>query len=492
MQQMEQLDGLALSFDDLLISPRYSEILPDEVELRTRLASDIYLNIPVLSAAMDTVTEAPMAIALARQGGIGVIHRNLSIEEQAEEVSKVKRSQAGVIANPITLQPSATLAKAVSLMTQYQISGIPITNDKGLLVGVLTNRDIRFITPNHQLVSEFMTSRDLITAKVGTTLEEAQVIFQHHRIETLPIVDEVGYLKGLITVKDILKRLDFPNVALDGNGSLLCGAAIGVGLKGLKRLENLVYAGIDVVIIDTAHGHSKNVLDTVREVKNRYPDLPLIAGNVVTAEGTKDLIDAGADAVKVGLGAGSICTTRIISGVGMPQMTAVQSCSKVCRAHDIPCIVDGGIKYSGDIVKALAAGGDATMLGSMLAGMEESPGEIVLYDGRRYKMYRGMGAVEAMQGHGADRYASGATHSDRDKLVPEGVEGRVPYKGKLEDAIFQMMGGLRAGMGYVGAASLRELREKAYFVQITNAGLDESHPHTIMVTKEAPNYHGRR
>ncbi|UCC50211.1 MAG: IMP dehydrogenase [Anaerolineaceae bacterium] len=492
MQQIERVDDLALTFDDILLAPGYSAILPAEVDLRTRLARDLYLNIPVLSAAMDTVTEAHMAIALARQGGLGVIHRNLSMEEQAEEVDKVKRSQAGMIVNPITLRPSSTLAEAESLMAHYHISGVPITDESGCLEGILTNRDIRFVTPGNQPVSQFMTSRDLVTAEVGTTLEEAKDILHHHRIEKLPLVDGAGYLKGLITVKDILKRLDFPYEALDANGRLLCGAAIGVGLNGLERLDHVVQAGVDVAFIDTAHGHTKIVLDTVREVKNRHPNLPLVAGNVATAEGASDLIDAGADAVKVGIGAGSICTTRIISGAGMPQVTAVQSCSKVCHDQDIPCIVDGGIKYSGDIVKALAIGAHVTMLGSMLAGLEESPGEIILYEGRRYKVYRGMGSVGAMQGHGADRYASATARPERDKLVPEGVEGQIPYKGKLEEVIYQMMGGLRAGMGYVGAANLRELQKKARFVQITNASFLEGHPHSIMVTKEAPNYQVRR
>ena len=492
MQQIERVDDLALTFDDILLAPGYSAVLPAEVDLQTRLARDLYLNIPVLSAAMDTVTEAHMAIALARQGGLGVIHRNLSLEEQAEEVDKVKRSQAGMIVNPITLRPSSTLAEAESLMAHYHISGVPITDESGRLEGILTNRDIRFVTPGNQPVSQFMTSRDLVTAEVGTTLEEAKDILHHHRIEKLPLVDGAGYLKGLITVKDILKRLDFPYEALDANGRLLCGAAIGVGLNGLERLDHVVQAGVDVAFIDTAHGHTKIVLDTVREVKNRHPDLPLVAGNVATAEGASDLIAAGADAVKVGIGAGSICTTRIISGAGMPQVTAVQSCSKVSHDQDIPCIVDGGIKYSGDIVKALAIGAHVTMLGSMLAGLEESPGEIILYEGRRYKVYRGMGSVGAMQGHGADRYASATARPERDKLVPEGVEGQIPYKGKLEEVIYQMMGGLRAGMGYVGAANLRELQKKARFVQITNASFLEGHPHSIMVTKEAPNYQVRR
>jgi IMP dehydrogenase len=492
MQQTTLFSDQALTFDDVLLAPGYSEVLPAEVSLRTRLAGDLHLNIPILSAAMDTVTEAAMAIALARQGGIGVIHRNLTIEEQAEEVDKVKRSQAGMIVNPITLRPTATLAAAESLMGRYHISGVPITDEEGMLAGILTNRDTRFVIPGDQPVSDYMTSRDLVTAPVGTSLQEAKEILHHHRIEKLPLVDDAGHLKGLITVKDILKKLDYPNEAADDNGRLLCGAAMGVGESGLERLDRLVEAGVDVAFIDTAHGHTKIVLDSVREVKNRYPSLPLVAGNVATAEGASDLIAAGADGIKVGIGAGSICTTRIISGAGMPQITAVRSCSQVCLENDIPCIADGGIKYSGDIVKALAIGADIVMLGSMLAGLEESPGEIILYEGRRYKIYRGMGSLGAMQGHGADRYASGTVRSERDKLVPEGVEGQIPYKGKLENVIYQMMGGLRAGMGYVGAANLQQLREKARFVHISNAGLLESHPHSIMVTKESPNYQVRR
>ncbi len=496
MSTIDDFTNQVLTFDDVLLVPNYSDVLPSEVNLRTRLTQDIYLNTPFLSAAMDTVTESQMAIALARQGGIGVIHRNLSAKAQANEVDKVKRSQAGMIVDPITLRPTATLAEAEQLMSTYHISGVPITDETGKLLGILTNRDVRFVKPGKQLVSEFMTSENLATAPVGTTLDTAKEILHEHRIEKLPLVDENFRLKGLITVKDILKKLDYPLEATDSNGRLLCAAAIGVGEKGLARLKKLVLAGIDAVVIDTAHGHTKIVIDTIHEIKNRYPNLPLIAGNVATAAGTKDLIAAGADTIKVGIGAGSICTTRIISGAGMPQITAIHESAKVCQQHDIPCIADGGIKYSGDIVKALAAGANAVMLGSMLAGLEESPGDIILYEGRRYKVYRGMGSLGAMQGHGADRYASGVTHgvtrSERDKLVPEGVEGQVPYKGKLADIIYQMMGGLRAGMGYVGAHDLSDLQAKAQFSKITNAGLLESHPHGIAVTKEAPNYQLRR
>lgn len=488
MQQIDLLSDAALTFDDVLLAPGYSEVLPADVSLKTRLAADIILNIPIVSAAMDTVTEAPMAIALARQGGLGVIHRNLSKQEQIEEVDKVKRSQAGMIVNPITLPATATLAEAERLMAHYHISGVPITDQNHQLVGILTNRDTRFVDPGEQPVSDFMTSDGLVTAPVGTSLDEAKRILHEHRIEKLPLVDDQGTLKGLITVKDILKRVDFPNQTTDDSGRLLCGAAVGVGETGLSRLEGLLEAGIDVAVIDTAHGHTKIVHDTIREIKSRYPNLPLIAGNVATAEAAEALIKSGADAIKIGIGAGSICTTRIVSGTGMPQVTAISESTRVCRKYDVPCLADGGIKYSGDIVKALASGANSVMLGSMLAGLEESPGEIILYEGRRYKMYRGMGSMGAMQGHGADRYASGSVRTERDKLVPEGVEGQTPYKGKLEDVVYQMMGGLRAGMGYVGAANLPELREKARFVRITNAGLLESHPHSIMVTKESPNY----
>lgn len=490
----DKIGELALTFDDVLLAPGYSEVLPADVELRTRLAGDIYLNVPVLSAAMDTVTEARMAIGLARLGGIGVIHRNLDIEEQAEEVDKVKRSEAGMIVDPVTLRPSHTLADAEALMSRYHISGVPITEADGRLVGILTNRDTRFVKPGQQLISQFMTSERLVTASVNTSLEEAQEILHRHRIEKLPLVDENFHLKGLITVKDILKKVDFPLAATDSNGRLLCAAAIGVGPKGLARLDALVQAGIDIAVIDTAHGHTALVLQTIREAKERHPHLVIIAGNAVTAQGVNDLADAGADAIKVGVGAGSICTTRIVAGAGMPQLTAVLECAIAGSKRDVPVIADGGIKYSGDIVKALAAGGSAVMLGSMLAGLEESPGEITLYEGRRYKVYRGMGSLGAMQGHGADRYGTAVKSKagERDKLVPEGVEGQVPYRGTLGDMLYQMMGGLRSGMGYVGAANLPELHQKARFVRITNAGLLESHPHGISITKEAPNYQARR
>ncbi|GAB4154794.1 MAG: IMP dehydrogenase [Candidatus Promineifilaceae bacterium] len=492
MNMEDRFSTLALTFDDVLLAPGPSAVLPAEVDLRTRLAGNLQLNIPILSAAMDTVTEGKMAINLARLGGIGVIHRNLSPGEQADEVDKVKRSEAGMIVDPITLPPTATLAEAEAIMSRYHISGVPITDETGRLLGILTNRDIRFVTPGPQLVAEYMTAEHLVTAPVGTSLENAKEILHRHRIEKLPLVDEEGRLKGLITVKDILKKIDYPLAVTDDNGRLLCAAAVGVGSKGLERLEQLVNAGVDVVVIDTAHGHARSVIDTLAEAKRRYAQLPIIAGNVATAQGTRDLIAAGADAVKIGIGAGSICTTRIISGVGVPQVHAVLECAAAAHSQNIPAIADGGIKYSGDIVKALAAGADAVMLGSLLAGLEESPGEVVHYEGRRYKLYRGMGSLGAMQGFGADRYGSGQSASERSKLVPEGIEGQVPYKGKLADVLYQMIGGVRAGMGYIGANNLTELREKAQFIRITNAGLMESHPHSIRIIQDAPNYQLRR
>ena len=489
----EQVAPLALTFDDVLLAPGYSEVLPAEVNLRTRLTDRLHLNIPILSAAMDTVTESDMAIGLARLGGLGVLHRNMSSEAQAEEVDKVKRSEAGMIVNPITLEPTATLAQAEAIMSRYHISGVPITKADGRLVGILTNRDIRFVEPGQQKVSEFMTTGNLVTAPVGTTMDEAKEILHRHRIEKLPLVDDEGILKGLITVKDIIKKLDFPQQVADERGSLVVAGAIGVGEDGLRRLELLVDAGVDVAVIDTAHGHTKKVLNTVDAARRQHPNLPILAGNVATAGGTRALIEAGADAVKVGIGAGSICTTRVIAGAGVPQFTAVMECAREAHAHGVPCIADGGVKYSGDIVKALAAGADAVMLGSILAGLAESPGDIILYEGKRYKVYRGMGSLGAMQGEGADRYGSGQRGpQQRDKLVPEGVEGQVPYRGRLNDVVYQLIGGVRSGLGYVGACSLHDLREKAHFVRITNAGLLESHPHGVLITKEAPNYQAPR
>jgi len=479
----------ALTFDDVLITPGFSELLPAQVNVQAALVRDIKLNIPLLSAAMDTVTEARLAIALARAGGIGIIHRNMSPEDQAAEVDKVKRSEAGMISDPVCLTADATLQEAEELMGYYHISGIPIVEQPGKrLIGILTNRDTRFSEPSDasRPVSDFMTSRNLITAPVNTTLEEARQILQAHRIEKLPLVDGQGCLKGLITVKDIKKKSDYPHAAKDARGRLLAGAAIGVGADLETRVQLLAERGADVIVVDTAHGHSQGVLQAIRRAKAVAPHLPVIGGNVVTAEGTLALIEAGADAIKVGVGAGSICTTRIISGVGMPQLTAIYQCARAARPFNIPVIADGGIKYSGDIVKAIVAGAETVMLGSLLAGLEESPGELILYEGRQYKSYRGMGSIAAMQGYGRDRYASG--QSGGGKLVPEGVEGMVPYKGVLADYVYQLTGGLRSGMGYAGAACLDDLRQKTGLARITNAGLIESHPHSVAITREAPNY----
>jgi IMP dehydrogenase len=435
---------------------------------------------------MDTVTEARLAIALAREGGVGVLHRNISGEQQAEEVDKVKRSESGMIVDPITLPPGATVGDAEAIMSKYHISGVPITENGNRLVGILTNRDVRFVTDMDTPIHQLMTPAGrLVTAPVGTTLDGAVHILQEHRIEKLPLVDEAGILKGLITVKDIMKKRDYPRRATDTRGRLLCGAAIGVGEEAMARLEMMAEQGLDLVVIDTAHGHTAGVLAMAERVKRAFPDLVLVAGNVVTAEGTRDLIAAGADVVKVGVGAGSICTTRVVTGVGMPQITAIQDCADEAHRHGVTIIADGGIKYSGDVVKALAAGADAVMLGSLLAGLTESPGELVIYEGRRFKEYRGMGSLGAMKGLARDRYGTG---QDGGKHVPEGIEGQVPYKGDLANYVFQLIGGLRSGMGYVGAHTLSELREQARFVRITNAGLIESHPHSIFVTKEAPNY----
>jgi IMP dehydrogenase len=485
----------ALTFDDVLLVPGYADVLPAEVNLQTRLHEKLPLNIPVLSAAMDTVTEAHLAISLARQGGMGVIHRNLNPEDQAAEVDKVKRSQAGMIVDPITLGPEATLADAEALMSRYRISGVPIT-DEGRLVGILTNRDVRFATNYAAPVRQFMTTEPLITAPEGTSLEEAKLILHKHRIEKLPLVDAYDNLRGLITYKDILKKKDYPNEAIDGQDRLLVAAAVGVGRELDTRLEMLLDVGVDAVAVDTAHGHSANVLKAVQRIKMIAPGLPILAGNVVTAEGAEALIEAGADVIKVGVGAGSICTTRIVAGVGVPQVTAVAECARLARRRGVSVIADGGIKYSGDIVKALAAGANAVMLGSLLAGLDEAPGEMVNYEGRRFKEYRGMGSLGAMKGRASDRYATAQDVEGYDagvvsKAVPEGIEGQVPYKGYLADYMFQLMGGLRSGMGYVGAASLADLHEKARFLRITNAGLLESHPHSVVVTKEAPNYQVR-
>jgi len=479
----------SLTFDDVLIVPGYTEVLPNETDVKVQLTPNIQLNIPILSAAMDTVTEARLAIALAREGGLGIIHRNMPPDVQAAEVEKVKRSQSGMIVEPISLQPDAPLSKAEEIMSTYHISGVPITDVNGKLVGIITNRDIRFVEDaDYNLpVSQFMTGNGkLVTAKVGISAQEAKVILQKHRIEKLPLVDENGILKGLLTVKDIQKAREYPNAAIDSKGRLLVGAAVGVGKDVETRVELMVKAGVDAVTIDTAHGHSKGVLEAIRRIKSAWKDLPVFAGNVVTAEGVGALVEAGADAIKVGVGAGSICTTRVVSGAGMPQVSAVFECARAAQKHGVSVIADGGIKFSGDIVKAIVAGGNAVMLGSMLAGLEEAPGEVMMYEGRRFKEYRGMGSLGAMKGYGVDRYATGQSGSG--KLVPEGIEGRVPYKGALGEYVYQLVGGLRSGMGYAGAASLNDLRTKTRLTRITSAGLIESHPHDVIITKEAPNY----
>lgn len=479
----------SLTFDDLLIVPGFSEMLPSEVDIHARLTRTIQLNIPILSAAMDTVTEARLAIGLAREGGIGIIHRNLSPEAQAKEVDTVKRSEAGMITDPITLPPTATLREAEEIMSGFHISGVPIVDPaSSSLVGILTNRDTRFAEPGDldHPVSEFMTSKNLVTASAGITMEEAKRILQAHRIEKLPLVDDHYRVVGLITVKDIQKKRDYPNAATDSRGRLLVGAAVGVGADLETRLEKMVPKGLDVVVIDTAHGHSAGVLQAIQRIKASWPALPVIAGNVVTAEGTLALIKAGADAVKVGVGAGSICTTRVVSGAGVPQMSAIYECSRAAASQDIPIIADGGVKYSGDVVKAIVAGASTVMLGNLLAGVDEAPGEVILYEGRRYRNYRGMGSMGAMQGYGRDRYGTGQGKAG--KLVPEGVEGMVPSKGSLSDYVFQLVGGLRSGMGYAGAKCLDDLRHQTRLTRITNAGLLESHPHDVTIMREAPNY----
>ncbi len=477
----------AYTFDDVLLVPQYSEVLPNEVDVSTYLTKRIKLNIPIVSAAMDTVTEARLAIALAREGGIGIIHRNMSIENQAQEVEKVKKSESGMILQPITVSPEDTVRHALQIMERYKISGVPVVEKDGKLVGILTNRDLRFLksTDYDKPVSLFMTKDNLITAQERVTLEEAEEIFQRHKIEKLPIVDQEGKLRGLITIKDIVKRKKYPNACKDEIGRLRVGAAVGVGPDVKMRVEALVSVHVDVIVVDTAHGHSKRVLETVEFIKSNYPHVDVIAGNVATAEGVIDLIKAGADAVKVGVGPGSICTTRVVAGVGVPQITAIMWAYKAAMPYEVPIIADGGIRYSGDIVKALAAGASAVMLGNLLAGTEEAPGETIYYQGRAYKVYRGMGSLGAMMSRlSSDRYGQ----EKMEKFVPEGIEGRVPYKGKLSDVIFQLVGGLRSGMGYVGARNLKELREKAKFVKITYAGYRESHVHDVIITKEAPNY----
>lgn len=475
-----------LTFDDVLLVPAKSEVLPKDVNLSVELTSTLKLNIPIISAGMDTVTEAQMAISMARQGGLGIIHKNMSIEQQAEQVDKVKRSESGVISDPFFLTPDHQVFDAEHLMSKYRISGVPIVNNpqEQKLVGILTNRDLRFIQDFSIQISDVMTKENLVTAPVGTTLEQAEKILQKYKIEKLPLVDTEGVLKGLITIKDIEKVIEFPNSAKDAHGRLLVGAAVGVTKDTMIRVKKLVDACVDVIVVDTAHGHSNGVLETVRMIREQYPNLNIIAGNVATAEATRALIEAGANVVKVGIGPGSICTTRVVAGVGVPQITAIYDCATEARKHGVSIIADGGIKYSGDIVKALASGGHVVMLGSLLAGVTESPGETEIFQGRRFKVYRGMGSVSAMEKGSKDRYFQ----EDNKKFVPEGIEGRLPYKGPLTDTIYQLIGGIRSGMGYCGTKDLKELRENTQFIRMTGAGLRESHPHDVQITKEAPNY----
>ena len=480
---MGKIIGEGITFDDVLLVPQYSQVIPNQVQLGTQLTKRIHLNIPMMSAGMDTVTEHDMAIAMARQGGIGIIHKNMSIEQQAEEVDKVKRSENGVITDPFSLSPEHTLADADSLMAKFKISGVPITEGKKL-VGIITNRDLKFETDYSRKIKEVMTSENLITAPAGTTLEEAKKILGQSKKEKLPLVDENFNLVGLITIKDIEKAVKYPLAAKDSQGRLVCGAGVGITANVLDRVQALVDAKVDVVVLDSAHGHSQNVLNCLRMIKEKFPDLDVIAGNVATAKATRDLIEAGADAVKVGIGPGSICTTRVVAGIGVPQVTAVMECYSVAKEYGIPIIADGGIKFSGDITKAIAAGGSVVMMGSMFAGCDEAPGATELFQGRKYKVYRGMGSIAAMENGSKDRYFQEGAK----KLVPEGVEGRVAYKGMLEDTVFQLIGGLRSGMGYCGCNTIKELQENAQFVKITSAALRESHPHDIHITKEAPNY----
>lgn len=480
---MGSIIGEGITFDDVLLVPAYSEVIPNQVDLSTMLTKTVKLNIPMMSAGMDTVTEHRMAIAMARQGGIGIIHKNMSIEAQAEEVDKVKRSENGVITDPFSLSPEHTLADANNLMAKFRISGVPIT-ENGRLVGIITNRDLKFETDFSKKIRESMTSEGLVTAKQGITLEEAKAILARSRKEKLPIVDDDFNLKGLITIKDIEKQIKYPLAAKDEQGRLLCGAAVGITKNVMERVDALVAVHVDVIVIDSAHGHSKNIVNTVKEIKAKYPELQVIAGNVATGEGTKALIEAGVDAVKIGIGPGSICTTRIVAGIGVPQVTAIMDSYNAAKEYGIPIIADGGIKFSGDMTKAIAAGANVCMMGSMFAGCDESPGEFELYQGRKYKVYRGMGSIAAMENGSKDRYFQ----TDAKKLVPEGVEGRVAYKGTVEDTVFQLVGGLRAGMGYCGAKDIETLKNTGRFVKISAASLKESHPHDIHITKEAPNY----
>ncbi|KUJ96331.1 MAG: Inosine-5'-monophosphate dehydrogenase [Desulfonauticus sp. 38_4375] len=480
---MEKIVGTALTFDDVLLLPAYSEVLPDQVELKTRLTPEIELNIPLLSAAMDTVTEARMAISMARAGGVGVIHKNMTIERQRLEVEKVKKSESGMILDPVTVSPEDSVAYVLELMSEYRISGLPVV-EGDTLKGIVTNRDVRFVEDLRTKVKEVMTKENLITVPVGTTLEDAKKILQKKKVEKLLVVDKDNKLKGLITIKDIEKVRKYPNACKDVFGRLRVGAAVGVGKDREERVEALLRAGVDFIVVDSAHGHSKNVLDTVRSIRSAFPHCQIVAGNIATYEGAKALIEAGADAVKVGIGPGSICTTRVVTGVGVPQIIAIMEAVKACREKDKCLIADGGIKFSGDIVKAIAVGADSVMMGSMLAGTEESPGETVLYQGRTYKIYRGMGSIDAMKAGSSDRYFQDSSH----KLVPEGIVGRVPFKGPVSETIYQLVGGLRSGMGYLGCKNIKELQTKSRMVQITNSGLKESHVHDVIITKEAPNY----
>jgi IMP dehydrogenase len=482
-----KVDFEGLTFDDILLVPARSNVLPRQTDISSYLTREIQLNIPFLSAAMDTVTESQMAIAMAAQGGIGIIHKNMSIEKQADEVDKVKRSESGMIVNPITLTPDRTIREAEQIMSKYHISGIPVVDEKGKLVGILTNRDLRFERESNKLVSQLMTKENLITAPLGTTLHEAEKILHKYRIEKLPVVDKKGIIKGLITYKDIMKKKTFPNACKDNLGRLRVGAGVGVTSDTLKRVEALVSSHVDVIVLDTAHGHSEGVLKTVKEIRKKYKSLQLIAGNIVTKNAALELVSCGVNAVKVGIGAGSICTTRVIAGVGVPQISAVIEVAQALKGKNIPVISDGGIKQTGDVAKAIAAGADAVMMGGMLAGVEETPGEKVLFEGRSFKVYRGMGSLSAMKHGSSDRYFQDV-EADIKKLVPEGIEGRVPYKGSLADTIYQFIGGLRAAMGYCGAKTINDLKSKSKFVKISNAGLRESHPHDVLITEEAPNY----
>ncbi len=477
----------ALTYDDILLVPAHSAVLPRDVNIQTRLTTGIMMNVPLLSAAMDTVTESNMAIAIAREGGIGIIHKNMPVERQAEEVDKVKRYESGMIVNPYTLNRDSTVADAHAVMSRYHISGIPITDSQGKLIGIVTNRDLRFVRQMNELIRDIMTTENLITAPVGTTLEQAEQILQKHKIEKLPVVDTNGLLKGLITFKDIQKKKIFPNACKDSRGRLRAGAAVGIGKDTEKRVSALVDSGVDVVIVDTAHGHSEGVLTTVRKIRKKYPDLQLIGGNIATGEAAEALIKAGVSGLKVGVGPGSICTTRVVTGVGVPQVTAIMWAAETAQKYQVPVIADGGIKYTGDISKAIAAGADSVMIGSLFAGMDESPGETILFEGRKYKTYRGMGSLGAMEKGSKDRYFQDV-EEDIKKLVPEGIEGRVPYKGSVSETVYQMVGGLRAAMGYCGTQSIPEFKEKARFTRMTNAGLRESHPHGVYITKESPNY----